>query len=177
MIAALAGRRVDAEQADSPRFPPGNVAVVRERIRAALVEHAVSALVCSAACGADLLGLDAAGELGIRRRVVLPFARDVFRRVSVNDRPGDWGALYDRILDEVERQGDVVLLGDSPDNPECFEMANHKILDEALLLRGDRQAAALVVWNGESRGTGDVTEHFRREAEARHLVVFEIGTL
>jgi hypothetical protein len=177
MIAALAGRRVDAEETDSPRFPPGNVAVVRERIRAMLVERAVSALVCSAACGADLLGLDAAGELGIRRRVVLPFARDVFRRVSVADRPGDWGALYDRILDEVERQGDVVLLGDSPENPDCYEMANYKILDEALLLSRDREAMALVVWNGESRGAGDITEHFRHEAEVRHLAVFEIGTL
>ena len=72
-VAALAGRRIDAPDAKEARFPPANVARVRERIAAALREHDVVALVASAACGADLIALDEAAKLGIRRRIVLPF--------------------------------------------------------------------------------------------------------
>ena len=48
-------------------------------------------LIRSAACGADLLALDIAGEFGVERHVVLPFAVQAFRASSVTDRPGEWG--------------------------------------------------------------------------------------
>jgi hypothetical protein len=38
-------------------------------------------------------------------------------------------------------------------------------------------ARALVVWNGESRGEGDVTSHFMFEAGARGMGVAEVMTL
>ena len=69
-------------------------------------------VVSSAACGADLLALEQAGGLGLRRRVVIPFDRERFRAGSVVDRPGDWGGLYDSILDAVGAQGDLVVLRD-----------------------------------------------------------------
>ena len=74
-----------------------------------LSENGVTALATSAACGADLIGLSEAGKLGIRRRVVLPFSREKFRAESVIDRPGEWGHLYDMVLDEVSAMGDLVI--------------------------------------------------------------------
>src|SRR6185437_8645876 len=107
MIFSLAGRRVDAPDSLPMRFPLHNVELVRGRLRALLERHPPGTLVCSAACGSDLLALEAAGDLGWRRRVILPFERGRFRDSSVTDRPGDWGALYDRILDEVQALNDL----------------------------------------------------------------------
>src|SRR5882672_10452911 len=94
MIIALAGRRVDSADAKQPRFPPRNVERVHTQTRAVLKEKGATALVSSAACGADLIALSEAGQLGLRRRVILPFERRRFRETSVTDRPGEWGRLY-----------------------------------------------------------------------------------
>ena len=74
-------------------------------------EKGVRVLVCSAASGADLLALGVASEMGIRRRVLLPFARALFRETSVADRPGDWGERYDRVLNEVRTAARLSHLG------------------------------------------------------------------
>ena len=131
MIIALAGRRVDTADTKDTRFPLRNVETVRVRARAVLQEKGATALVSSAACGADLIALSEAGQLGLRRRVILPFERSRFRETSVTDRPGDWGLLYDYILDAVEAAGDLVVLECGSDD-EAYAAANRAILDEAV---------------------------------------------
>jgi hypothetical protein len=178
VIIALAGRRIDAADSKQPRFPLANVALVRERVRAMLKEEGATALVCAAACGADLIALEEAGSLKLRRRVVLPFERIRFRETSVVDRPGDWGPLYDRILNQVEAAKDLVVLGSMAEE-DAYLAANRGILDEANVLaqqRGERVNAALV-WNGESRGERDITEEFGNEARLRGWPVVEVSTL
>ena len=54
-VAALAGRRIDAADAAGARFPLANAEVVRARLQALLRAEQGRALVCSAACGADLI--------------------------------------------------------------------------------------------------------------------------
>ena len=86
-VVALAGRRIDAP--DAPiRFSPRSVESVRGLLRAYFTEGGASCLVSSAACGADLLALDVAGSLDMRRRVVLPYSPERFRETSVTDRKG-----------------------------------------------------------------------------------------
>ena len=131
-VVALAGRRVDPPEADSPRFPPENIGLVRERLHSFLQDRRAAALVCSAACGADLVALEAAGVLGLRRRVVLPFSPGRFRETSVVDRPENWGPLYDRVIEAVTRAGDLVLLEDAGEGGAAYAAANERILDEAL---------------------------------------------
>ena len=75
MIVTLAGRRIDAPNASIVRFPLDKSPTVHRRIQKLLEDYQVTALVSSAACGADLLALDVAGQLGIRRRVILSLAR------------------------------------------------------------------------------------------------------
>jgi hypothetical protein len=36
---------------------------------------------------------------------------------------------------------------------------------------------AVIVWEGRSRGSNDVTDHFRRMAQVRGLCIKEISTL
>jgi hypothetical protein len=179
MVIALAGRRVDAPDAAQKRFPAENASAVKLQIRDFLQSHYARALVSAAACGADILALEAAGELGLRRRVVLPFDKATFRASSVVDRGGDWGERYDRIISEVEGQGDLVEFAHDKDDGQTYFTGNLEILDQAQLLAQELKtgAAALVVWNGELRGVDDVTGHFKQEALARGMEAREVLTV
>jgi len=115
MILAVAGRRIDGSDAKDSHFPLHNVDLVRQRMRSLLHASAATTMVSSAACGADLIALSEARELTLRRRIILPFARDRFRITSVADRPGNWGPLYDEILDEAEASGDLIVLEEASD--------------------------------------------------------------
>jgi hypothetical protein len=110
-VIAVAGRRIDAEDAETARFPLANLPLVRERLTAYLAARGATRIVVSAACGADLLALEAARAAGLPRRIVLPFDRKTFRTTSVTDRPGDWGRLYDALLAEAAAAGDLIELG------------------------------------------------------------------
>ncbi len=179
MIITLAGRRVDQQNAPETRFPVNNVERVRQRIRATFINLHARALVCAAACGADILALEVAGDLGLRRYVVLPYSPEMFRESSVMDCPGDWGPRYDRILADVKKQGDLAVYDYDQHQEEAYFAANHDILDNAEELGKEMELelAAIVVWDGESRGPDDVTGHFLEEAKRRGLTVMEISTL
>lgn len=171
---SLAGRRIDAPGAEPPRFPLQAVPLVSARLEALFQRLRPVAFVCSAACGADLVALDAAGGLGIRRRVVLPFSVEEFRERSVTDRPGDWGPTYDRIVASVSRAGDLVVLGLSPEDNGAYEEANRVILRETLAL--PEPHSAVIVWEGSSRGASDATAHFQAEAGRLGFQLHEILT-
>jgi len=177
MIVALAGRRVDEPGANEKRFSPENAEMVKQRIREVLMAERATALVSAAACGSDILALEAAGELGIRRRVVLPYDKVTFKHSSVIDRAGDWGERYDRILAEVDEKGDLIV-DDYDQDEESYFAANHDILDQAEELAEEtgQQVSAVVVWNGQARGEEDVTGHFLEEAKQRGFKVTEVST-
>lgn len=186
MIVALAGRRVDATDAQESRFPQANVPLVRERIRQVFVDLDASGVVCSAAAGADLVALEVAASLGLRRHAVLPFARDRFRAHSVEDRPGDWGARFQRVCSELRGVSGMRVLRQRGTLHESAQQANRAILDDALelaktevrsgLRRGSEGVTAVVVWDGMSRGSDDLTADFAAEARRRGLRVVEIST-
>lgn len=176
MIIALAGRRVDAIDAKQSRFPaePENIERVRRRLHALFVSHGSIAMVSSAACGADLLALEEAGRLCLRRKVVLPFSRAKFRSISVIDRPGNWGPLFDREVGEVYAQGDLMVLQAKPEG-ESYIRTNHTIIEEAIALGGDLKCpvAAVRVWEGKTRGVGDLTEEFGFYAKEKNVPLLE----
>jgi len=175
-LLALAGRRIDAADAELRRFPPENAALVRRRLQALMAAHEPKALVCSAAGGADLLALDAALDRAMRVRVILPFDRVRFREASVIDRPGDFGRLFDRILDVVEARGDLVLVEGSA-GADSYRAANVAILEEAVTLAKPDPPVAVIVWDGRSQGADDHTAAFGSAARARGWTVMEVPTL
>jgi hypothetical protein len=179
MVIALAGRRVDSPKAEAVRFPPANIIRVRNRIKDWFSQHEVQTLVCSAACGADLLALSVAEELGVHYHIVLPFSREQFRATSVVDRGKEWGAPFDTILDKAEGQGRVTILDYAPDNETAYIETNHAILARAISLgtQAAQSIAAILVWDGMSRGEDDVTAAFQKEARQRNMAVAEISTL
>jgi|SRR6516165_2769917 hypothetical protein len=177
MIIALAGRRIDAANAKQRRFPLQNVRIVKTRVQAMLETYGATTVVCSAACGADLVTLSEACALGLRRKVILPFDRSRFRQTSVTDRPGEWGNLYDQILDAVEAAGDLVIIPDTSEE-EAYSVVNRRILDEAISLSHQfrEPVTAMLVWDGTSRGNDDLTAGFGLEARNRGLPVIEVRT-
>lgn len=184
MVVALAGRRIDAPDTDTPRFPPSNEHTVGARLRRTLKELRATTVVASAACGADLVALEVTGAMGLRRIVVLPWGRERFRERSVVDRGGTWGERFDRVLDEVEASGDLRVLALDDDGESAFTTTNEAILDQARDLVGSADGAgemrgvvALMVWDGRSRGPDDATQHFIDAARARRLDVREVRTL
>jgi hypothetical protein len=179
MVIALAGRRIDAPGAETRRFPLENVELVRRRLRELLARCEPNAVISSAACGADLIALQEAGAIGIRRRIILPFDYRRFRLTSVIDRPGDWGPVYDRVLDEVGSNGDLVTLAEDSDSTAAYVAANHAILAGAGALDASlrHDVSAVLVWEGASRGQDDLTEMFGNEAKARGFPIVEIRTL
>lgn len=185
MIVALAGRRVDAEDSGDVRFPLINQHRVAVRITRLLERLGATSLVSSAACGADLLALEAAAELGLRRRVVLPHEPGKFRESSVIDRPGHWGAVYDRVIAEVTAAGDLVVMPPAGSGESAYAAANEAILNEALGMSTSApagsptvsQVVAVIVWEGASRGDDDMTEHFAERARSLGLSVEEVLTI
>lgn len=179
MVIALAGRRIDALDADSPRFPLSAVEVVGERLCHLFREHRPEVLVSSAACGADLVALAQAEGLGIRRRIVLPFSPERFRTSSVTDRPGDWGPAFDRLIREAIKSNDLIVLEeDVSDASASYESANRKIIEEALRLTPSGQdPIAVLVSEGASRGDDDLTAAFGRAAARRGCFVIHVPTL
>lgn len=179
MVIALVGRRIDSPDARLAVFPLANVGRVGEDLRRLLGDRGAAEVVCSAACGADLLALEAAGDAGLRRRIVLPFETGLFRETSVVDRPGNWGPLFDKTIAEVRAKGDLVELQLPPDDDDSYLRANDRILTEALSLAAamNEKAAAVLVWNGVAREGKDITAAFGDAARARELDVFEVRTL
>ena len=177
-VVALAGRRVDPDDADVERFPLRRVPAVRDRIAALLRGREARAVVSSGACGADLIAQGVAAELGLRGRIVLPFEAARFRDTSVTDRPGEWGAEFDRLVARAQAAGDLVVLPGAGEGTAAYAAANAAILDEAERLADSLGLAprAVIVWDGAPRGPGDLTAGFAAAARARGWEVAEVGT-
>jgi len=180
MIIALAGRRIDAPDAEITRFPPENAELVRGRLLELFKNEAPSAMVSSAACGADLLALEAAGESGVRRHIILPFERGRFRETSVTDRPGDWGNLFDKICDEVETEGNLITLENFEDEAKAYSAVTREFLKKAESLRSSdgniEEILAVIIWEGKAKDERDETAAFAEQAKAGNFVVKEILT-
>jgi hypothetical protein len=193
-IVAFAGRRIDATDAETPRFPLTQVNVVHKKIEELFRRDKVKTLICSAACGADLIALRVAQKLRIGYRIVLPFAPERFRITSVMDRPctqeWNWGVLFHLVIDIAQEKGELVVVETDEDSQTAYQAVNHAILNEALQqgrIQADvstmeppqeiHEVQAVITWDGHARGPRDLTLHFAEEARSRGLVVKEILTL
>ncbi len=183
MVAVLAGRRVDADDTSAERFPLKNVENVKQKLKQGFIANNIQYLVCSGACGADLIALEVAGQLSIQRKMVLPFDAETFRASSVTDRPGDWGQLFDTIHEELHKESNVMILNYGKDGDDAYEKANFDILNTADLIfenldrKDNNKKVAFIVWEGKPKDSNDTTDHFRKEAKKRVYMIEEINCL
>ena len=179
-VVALAGRRVDTPNAQPPRFPLENVPVVRMRLAELFSGEGAVALVCSAAGGADFVAIEEAERLGLRTRIVLPFAAERFRRTSVIDRPGEWELAFDRLVAAADAAGDLVVL-DADGGNAAYATANEAIVWEAQFLSRahgvEHRLVAVVAWEGAARSGSDATHDFRELATQAGFEQIYVPTL
>jgi hypothetical protein len=179
MILALAGRRIDPADASIARFPLENASAVRERIAALMTATQTTTLVCSAACGADLLALEAAHALAIDYYIVLPFSEHRFRTTSVIDRPGEWGPIFDRAIERADAMEKLFIL-DLPEADDGSYLAvNRAILGQARVLARSiaQPLEAVLVWDGQPRDGLDISAAFGEEARSLGIPLREVSTL
>lgn len=122
-------------------------------------------LICSAACGADILALEEAEKLAIPATLVLPFATHIFREISVTDRPGNWGERFDRLVATARYRSDLIVLGLDLIDDSAFVLANDRIIQLANSMPFNRRLA-FVVWEGKSHAHNDATADFLNKAIA-----------
>jgi len=169
-VLVFTGHLVSANGNGSGAFPPELEAVVCREIRSRIERLRPVAAYGSAACGSDILCLEAARELGAEVHVTLPFAPAEFRKQSVDVAPG-WGERFDRLLAAADS---VVVTSDHPTSGSLagYEYAN-LVLTGAGRLRAAVLGTSLVglaVWDGKAArgrgGTGDVVALWRERGIA-----------
>jgi class 3 adenylate cyclase len=92
------GHMIDQPARAAPRFPIELEAAMAAAVRKKFAILRPLAAYGSAACGSDILCLEAMREIGGETHIVLPFPAEEFHRVSVDFAPGGWGERFERAL-------------------------------------------------------------------------------
>lgn len=168
-VIVFSGHLIDAPDRREPRFP----AWLEPRVKQALWDHLVERNpvvgVGAAACGSDILFLEAVRRLGGSIQVVLPFDITDFMRTSVLvDRQGRWAERYYSILEQADS---IILAQPRPTGQDGadFDLGNQKadrVAQEMAQARG-LGLESLAVWDGQPAagpgGTASCVERWRAQ--------------
>ena len=102
-VVAFAGHMIDAPNRPVPRFPAALAPAVEAAVRHRLACFHAPIVYTSAACGADLIFIEAALAIGAEVNVVLPFDRMDFARTSVSVGGDAWLRRFDDALVRATR--------------------------------------------------------------------------
>jgi hypothetical protein len=154
-VVMYTGHMIDQLTRKKPRFPSALEGLMAAAIRNKFEVLRPLAAYGSAACGSDILCLEAMREVGGETHIVLPFPADEFHRVSVDFASGGWGERFERALaaaDSVTITSDHRARGSSA----TFEYAN-LVLSGMAHLRAqvlNTDLRGLAVWDGRSSAGG-----------------------
>lgn len=152
-VIVFAGHLLDSPQRTAPRFPPRLELPVRETLRDWLRPRRPLIGFSSAACGADILFLEALQELGGESRIILPFEEAEFVKDSVLPAGGEWHERFQRVLKNATQ-----VITASPyrlaNQGLAYHYANLMMqgwaIQRAAQLGNDRPLpVGLVVWDGQ----------------------------
>jgi len=178
-VVLFSGHMIDRPERPEPRFPQRLEGAVYESIRRWLQQNHGLIGVSSAACGADLLFLEALESLGGESHIVLPYHHDEFIEDSVA-LPGaaDWTGRFERQLGHSR----VVYASSSPPlhGGVAYDYANQLVQGLGLLRARELETElmALAVWDGRvgdgHGGTASAVLQWQRHGLPVHCV--PIGT-
>lgn len=149
-VVVFAGHMIDRPDRSEPRFPEELVTAVAAEIQQKLDKLEPGFAFSSAACGSDILFLEAMLGRGGEVSIVLPYNEDEFVRDSVEIVPrGNWRARFDRVLAGAAR---VVTASNQrlQIGGVSYEFCNELILGLAAIRARqlDTQLIPIAVWNG-----------------------------
>ena len=176
-VLAFTGHMIDRTDQPAQRFPEILEPMVAAALRKKVAALHLPVVYTSAACGADLLFIEAALDCGAEVNVVLPFDRADFVRTSVAVGGERWIARFDRALERATR---IILateesyLGDDVLFEHAFFLieglsilrASQLQTDASLLCVLDFDSASLP---GGARAAYDRWSQFRGEPEVIDL--------
>jgi class 3 adenylate cyclase len=173
-VAVFTGHMIDRPGRSQERFPQSLADRVAEEIRAWLDREDIRVGFSSAACGADLLFLEALLARGGETHVILPFDPRVFCESSVAIGGKPWVDRYERVLERslVETVSDRPLkFGEV-----AYDHAN-QIIHGLAIMHSDRlstELRRLAVWDGQpgdgSGGTSDVVFQWQQSAQTIDVI-------
>ena len=103
-VTLFAGHMIDRPDRPSPRFPSELEPVVAKEIRNKVNKLKPGFGFSSAACGSDILFIEAMLDIDAKVSVALPYEKEQFIRDSVDFVPGcDWGTRFESVLARVAR--------------------------------------------------------------------------
>jgi class 3 adenylate cyclase len=150
-VVLFSGHMLDQPGRAQPRFPASLESPVYAAIRDWLSGNNGLIGISSAACGADLLFLEAVHELGGETHILLPYDRDEFVEDSIETAgSGQWRERFER---QLERSQVVYASSSRPlDAGLAYDYANRLIHGLGLVRARElgTQLVALAVWNGQS---------------------------
>jgi len=149
-VIVFAGHMIDRPDRAIARFPSEFEPAVAKEIRGKIEKLQPGFGFASAACGSDILFLEAMLDAGVEISVVLPYGREEFVRDSVDFIPGsNWCERFDRVLERAAR-----VITASTQKLEIggvsYEFCNELLLGLAAIRARQLDAALipLAVWDG-----------------------------
>ena len=175
-VIVFAGHMIDRPDRTSPRFPPELESTVAKAIRDKIDELKPGFGFAPAACGADIIFLEAMLDAGAEISVVMPYDKEEFVRDSVDYLPGsNWRPRFERVLERAT-QCVVASTQKLELGGVSFEFANELLLGLATI-HARRLEAALIpvaVWDGISGdgpgGTSSAVENWRTRGYEPEIV-------
>ncbi len=154
-VVVFSGHIIDHPNRPTPRFPADQEKAIKDELKKRIQAMNGAFGFASAACGSDILFLEAMQELGHEIHIILPFAGESFKKISVDIIPNsNWAERYEILIGNAasitySSQDDYS--GGAVD----FEFANQVLLGignlKSLVL--DTDLKALAVWD-ENPGDG-----------------------
>lgn len=155
-VVIFSGHMIDRPKHGGTRFPKQLESAVADRIRGKLDVLQAGLGYSSAACGSDILFLEAMLARRAEVTIVLPTDAALFKRESVDvaGPAGRWGERFDRVLKAASRV--IVASTTSNANSTLFGYANDLLLGMGMIRARqlDSKPIGLAVWNG-LRGDGE----------------------
>jgi class 3 adenylate cyclase len=167
-VVVFSGHMIDQHSRPTPRFPPQLESIVYKAICDRLSKLDARLGYASAACGSDILFLEAILELNGEAHIVLPYDREQFIKNSVDIIPGgNWVERFEK----VTKQATEVIVASNRKLQEgdvIYEYTN-RLLHGLAKMRAEQLETELVplaVWNGKPSdslgGTASAVEHWQQ---------------
>lgn len=161
-VIAFTGHMVDGANRKPPRFPPEHEPSVYAEIESYIVRSGATIGFASAACGADILFLEAMLKTGGEIIIVLPSSPENFIQTSVAVIPdGDWVARFRKLVESAKQ---LVILSEQHTGDVSYSYANIVLygLAKSYARHISANLGALAVWDGETGKTGGTGSAVRK---------------
>jgi len=175
-VVVFAGHMIDQPGRPKSRFPNYLAPLVSEKIAEVLKRLDARIGAASAACGSDILFLEAMLKREGEINVILPFIKEDFIKTSVTLVPGtDWGPRFEPVLNQATQ---VIVASENraSGNAMVYEYAN-LLLDGLAILRAkmlDTDLIPLAVWDGGAGdgpgGTSSLIQHWRSHGQEPEII-------